>query len=46
MSQPGLQTLPQANPGGGLPQQMAGPVPAGQGGQAPLPNQGAIPPGL
>lgn len=46
MQQPGLPGAPQASIGGGLPQPMAGPSPAGQGRQAPLPNQGAIPAGV
>jgi hypothetical protein len=46
MPQPGLPALPQANPAGGLPEQMAGSVPAGLGGQASLPNAGAVPPGI
>lgn len=38
----GLPALPQANPGAGVPEQMAGPQLAGQGGQAPLPNDGGF----
>lgn len=46
MQIPGLPGVPQANPGSPMPQQMAGPGPAGPGGQTPLPNAGAVPPGL
>lgn len=43
---PGISEVPQAGAGVGGPQQMAGPVPGGLGGQAPFPNAGAIPQGL
>jgi hypothetical protein len=42
----GLSGVPQAVSPTGIPEQMAGSIPAGQGGQAPLPNAGAIPQGL
>ena len=42
----GVPGAPQADLGGGIPQQMVGPQPIEQGGPAPIPNPGIVPQGL